>query len=86
MVLPDSTFLFPWAIREYAGNCRCGIPAKRWESIEALIDCGLLKDTDGDGLIDHGFTGTAENAYPRFNLDGPYRQEEKRKRCSGFVL
>ena len=57
----DSTFLFPWAIREYVletGDVE--YLQRRWESIEALIDCGLLKDIDGDGLIDHGFTGTAE--------------------------
>ena len=57
----DSTFLFPWAIREYAlATADIEYLQKRWNSIEALIDCGLLKDTDGDGLIDHGFTGTAE--------------------------
>ena len=57
----DSTFLFPWAIREYVlatGDVK--YLQQRWESIQALIDCGLLKDTDGDGLVDHGFTGTAE--------------------------
>jgi glycogen debranching enzyme len=57
----DSTFLFPWAIREYVlATGDVEYLQKRWESIEALIDCGLLKDIDGDGLIDHGFTGTAE--------------------------
>jgi len=57
----DSTFLFPWAIREYVlATADVEYLQKRWESIKALIDCGLLKDTDGDGLIDHGFTGTAE--------------------------
>jgi GH15 family glucan-1,4-alpha-glucosidase len=57
----DSTFLFPWAIREYVlATADVEYLKKRWESIRALIDCGLLKDTDGDGLIDHGFTGTAE--------------------------
>jgi predicted glycogen debranching enzyme len=57
----DSTFLFPWAIREYAlATADVEYLQKRWESIEALIDCGLLKDIDGDGLVDHGFTGTAE--------------------------
>jgi GH15 family glucan-1,4-alpha-glucosidase len=57
----DSTFLFPWAIREYVlATADLEYLKKRWESIEALVDCGLLKDTDGDGLIDHGFSGTAE--------------------------
>ncbi|MDQ3884468.1 MAG: hypothetical protein M3239_03375 [Thermoproteota archaeon] len=57
----DSTFLFPWAIREYAlATADIEYLQKRWNSIEALIDCGLLKDIDGDGLVDHGFTGTAE--------------------------
>jgi GH15 family glucan-1,4-alpha-glucosidase len=57
----DSTFLFPWAIREYVlATADVAYLQKRWESIEALIDCGFLKDTDGDGLVDHGFTGTAE--------------------------
>ena len=57
----DSTFLFPWAIREYAlATADIEYLQKRWNSIEALIDCGLLKDIDGDGLVDHGFAGTAE--------------------------
>lgn len=57
----DSTFLFPWAIREYVlATADVAYLQKRWESIEALIDCGFLKDIDGDGLVDHGFTGTAE--------------------------
>jgi GH15 family glucan-1,4-alpha-glucosidase len=57
----DSTFLFPWAIREYVlATADVAYLQKRWESIEKLIDCGFLKDIDGDGLVDHGFTGTAE--------------------------
>jgi glycogen debranching enzyme len=57
----DSTFLFPWAIREYVlATGDVDYLNRRWESIKALIDCGLLKDIDGDRLIDHGFTGTAE--------------------------
>ncbi|HZB79745.1 MAG TPA: amylo-alpha-1,6-glucosidase, partial [Nitrososphaera sp.] len=57
----DSTFLFPWAVREYVlATADVDYLQERWESIEALIDCGPLKDIDGDGLIDHGFTGTAE--------------------------
>ena len=57
----DSTFLFPWAIREYVlstGDIR--YLQKRWDSIIRLVECGILKDIDGDGLVDHGFTGTAE--------------------------
>lgn len=57
----DSTFLFPWAIREYAlATADIEFLQKRWDSIASLIDCGLLKDIDRDGLVDHGFTGTAE--------------------------
>jgi GH15 family glucan-1,4-alpha-glucosidase len=57
----DSTFLFPWAIREYVlATADVKYLQKRWDSIMALVDCGLLKDIDGDGLVDHGFTGTAE--------------------------
>jgi glycogen debranching enzyme len=57
----DSTFLFPWAIREYVlATGDVGYLKKRWKSIVDLIDCGFLKDQDGDGLIEHGFTGTAE--------------------------
>jgi glycogen debranching enzyme len=57
----DSTFLFPWAIREYVlATADVAYLQKRWESIESLINCGFLKDIDGDGLVDHGFTGTAE--------------------------
>src|SRR5919205_1401108 len=57
----DSTFLFPWAIREYSvsiGNIN--YLRQRWKSISDLINFGFLKDIDGDGLIEHGFTGTAE--------------------------
>ena len=57
----DSTFLFPWAIREYVfatGNVN--YLKKRWNSITYLINWGFLKDTDGDGLVEHGFTGIAE--------------------------
>jgi glycogen debranching enzyme len=57
----DSTFLFPWAIREYSvstGNVN--YLRERWKSISDLINFGFLKDIDGDGLIEHGFTGTAE--------------------------
>ena len=57
----DSTFLFPWAIREYVlATADVKYLKKWWESIVALVDCGLYKDIDGDGLVDHGFTGTAE--------------------------
>jgi GH15 family glucan-1,4-alpha-glucosidase len=57
----DSTFLFPWSIREYVystGNI--GYLKKRWDNIVDLINCGFSKDIDGDGLIEHGFTGVAE--------------------------
>lgn len=57
----DSTFLFPWAIREYVfatGNIR--YLQKRWKSIVDLVDWGFLKDTDGDGFAEHAFTGVAE--------------------------
>lgn len=57
----DSTFLFPWSIREYVystGNIN--YLKKRWKNIVDLINCGFNKDVDGDGLIEHGFTGVAE--------------------------
>ena len=57
----DSTFLFPWAIREYVlatGNIF--YLKKRWKSIADLVNWGFLKDLDGDGLVEHGFTGVAE--------------------------
>src|SRR5919108_52772 len=57
----DSTFLFPWAIREYVlatGNI--SYLKKRWQSIADLVNWGFLKDFDGDGLVEHGFTGIAE--------------------------
>src|ERR671930_1847408 len=57
----DYNFLFPWAIREYSvstGNVN--YLHERWKSISDLINCGFLKDMDGDGLIEHGFTGIAE--------------------------
>jgi predicted glycogen debranching enzyme len=57
----DSTFLFPWAIREYVfatGNIH--YLQKRWNSIIDLVNWGFLKDTDGDGFVEHGFAGVAE--------------------------
>jgi GH15 family glucan-1,4-alpha-glucosidase len=56
----DSTFLFPWAIRDYVGATG-DIPylKKRWRQIVALVDWGLKKDLDGDGFVEHGFTGVA---------------------------
>lgn len=57
----DSTFLFPYAIREYVvGTGDVDYVKKRWKSIVDLINYGFLKDIDGDGLIEHGFTGVAE--------------------------
>jgi glycogen debranching enzyme len=57
----DSTFLFPWAIREYVlATGDIGYLKRRWKSIVDLIDYGFFKDVDGDGLIEHGFAGTAE--------------------------
>jgi hypothetical protein len=57
----DSTFLFPWAIHEYVlATGDIGYLEKRWESITDLVNWGFLKDSDGDGLVEHGFTGVAE--------------------------
>ncbi len=57
----DSTFLFPWAIKEYVlATGDVGYLKKRWKSIMDLVNWGFSKDVDGDGLIEHGFTGTAE--------------------------
>src|ERR671918_586004 len=57
----DSTFLFPWAIREYVhGTGDIQYLSKRWESIVNLVNSGFLKDIDGDEFIEHGFSGTAE--------------------------
>src|SRR6188472_2943284 len=57
----DSTFLFPWAIREYSvstGNVN--YLHERWKSIIDLVNWGFLKDADRDGLVEHAFTGVAE--------------------------
>src|SRR5919202_1470331 len=57
----DSSFLFPWAIKEYVfatGDIQ--YLHKRWKAITHLINWGFLKDIDGDGLIEHGFSGIAE--------------------------
>ncbi|HET7147809.1 MAG TPA: amylo-alpha-1,6-glucosidase [Candidatus Nitrosopolaris sp.] len=57
----DSTFLFPWAIREYVfatGNMQ--FLQKRWKSIIDLVNWGFLKDRDGDGFVEHDFGGVAE--------------------------
>ncbi len=57
----DSTFLFPWAIKEYVlATGDIGYLKKRWKSIVDLVNWGFSKDLDGDGLIEHGFTGIAE--------------------------
>lgn len=57
----DSTFLFPWSIREYVYSTGDISYLKiRWNNIVDLINCGFSKDIDGDGLIEHGFTGVAE--------------------------
>jgi GH15 family glucan-1,4-alpha-glucosidase len=57
----DSTFLFPWSIREYVYSTGdISYLKKRWNNIVDLINCGFSKDIDGDGLIEHGFTGVAE--------------------------
>jgi GH15 family glucan-1,4-alpha-glucosidase len=57
----DSTFLFPWAIREYVlATGDSSYLKKRWSSIVDLVNWGFLKDSDGDGLVEHGFTGVAE--------------------------
>lgn len=57
----DSTFLFPWAIREYVlATGDTPYLQNRWKQIIDLVDWGFLKDTDRDGLIEHGFTGVAE--------------------------
>jgi predicted glycogen debranching enzyme len=53
----DSTFLFPWAIREYVfatGNIY--YLRKRWDSIIGLVNWGFLMD----GFVEHGFAGVAE--------------------------
>ncbi len=57
----DSTFLFPWIIREYVystGDLK--YLRNRWKNITDLIEWGFSKDIDDDGLIEHGFTGIAE--------------------------
>ena len=57
----DSTFLFPWAIREYVlGTGDIQYLQKRWKSIIDLVNWGFLKDVDRDGLVEHAFTGVAE--------------------------
>jgi len=57
----DSTFLFPWAIREYvlATGDRHYLQ-NRWKQIVDLVNWGFLKDVDRDGLVENGFTGVAE--------------------------
>jgi hypothetical protein len=56
----DSTFLFPWAIREYVtATGDVSYLKRRWKQIVSLVDWGLKKDLDGDGFVEHGFTGTA---------------------------
>lgn len=56
----DSTFLFPWAIREYVNATGdLAYLKRRWKQITALVDWGMKKDLDGDGFVEHGFTGVA---------------------------
>jgi GH15 family glucan-1,4-alpha-glucosidase len=57
----DSTFLFPWAIYEYVlATGDISYLRNRWTRIVDLVNWGLLKDIDGDGLVENGFTGIAE--------------------------
>jgi predicted glycogen debranching enzyme len=57
----DSTFLFPWAIKQYVyGTGDLAYLKRRWKTITDLINWGFLKDVDQDGLVEHGFSGTAE--------------------------
>ena len=57
----DSTFLFPWAIKQYVyGTGDLAYLKRRWKTITDLINWGFLKDVDQDGLAEHGFSGTAE--------------------------
>lgn len=57
----DSTFLFPWAIYEYVlATGDISYLRNRWKRIVDLVNWGLLKDIDGDGLVENGFTGIAE--------------------------
>lgn len=57
----DSTFLFPRAIKEYVVSTGdLAFLKARWKAVVDLVDWGLHKDIDGDGLIEHGFSGTAE--------------------------
>ncbi|HEX6561221.1 MAG TPA: amylo-alpha-1,6-glucosidase [Nitrososphaera sp.] len=56
----DSTFLFPWAIREYVlATGDLAYLKRRWRQIVDLVDWGLHKDLDHDGFVEHGFSGTA---------------------------
>ncbi|HVX03409.1 MAG TPA: amylo-alpha-1,6-glucosidase [Nitrososphaera sp.] len=56
----DSTFLFPWAIREYVlATGDIAYLKRRWRQIVDLVDWGLHKDLDNDGFVEHGFSGTA---------------------------
>jgi glycogen debranching enzyme len=57
----DSTFLFPWAVQQYVlATGDIAYLQKRWKAIVDLVDWGLYKDVDGDGLIENGFSGIAE--------------------------
>lgn len=56
----DSTFLFPWAIREYVlSTGDIAYLKRRWRQIVDLVDWGLHKDVDRDGFVEHGFSGIA---------------------------
>jgi glycogen debranching enzyme len=56
----DSTFLFPWAIREYVlATGDIAYLKRRWKRIVDLVDWGLYKDLDNDGFVEHGFYGVA---------------------------
>jgi len=53
--------LFPWAIKQYVyGTGDLAYLKRRWKTITDLINWGFLKDVDQDGLVEHGFSGTAE--------------------------
>jgi glycogen debranching enzyme len=57
----DSTFLFPWVVKEYVYSTGdVDYLKRRWDNITDLINWGFTKDLDNDGFIEHGFTGVAE--------------------------
>ncbi|MCD6592187.1 MAG: hypothetical protein J7K78_04140, partial [Thaumarchaeota archaeon] len=55
----DATLYYPWLIREYVMGTGDKQSLEKWyPKIVEMIEWGLRRDSDGDGLLDHGSSTT----------------------------